>query len=43
MTSRAKQIPWMRVLVEGMVIVVSILLALALDAWWDGVKEGEAF
>jgi len=41
-TSRAKQIPWMRVLVEGMVIVVSILLALALDAWWDGVKEGEA-
>lgn len=42
MTSRAKQIPWMRVVVEGVVIVVSILLALALDAWWDGVKEREA-
>jgi hypothetical protein len=27
--------------VEGVVIVGSILLALALDAWWDGVQERE--
>ena len=42
MTSRAKQIPWARILFEGVVIVISILLALALDAWWDGVKGREA-
>jgi len=30
-----RQIPWARVLVEGVVIVASILLALAADAWWD--------
>ena len=34
------QIPWLRVFVEGVVIVGSILLALALDTWWDGVQEG---
>ena len=34
-----KQIPWLRVFVEGVMIVGSILLALALDAWWDGVQE----
>ncbi len=33
------QIPWLRVFVEGVVIVGSILLALGLDAWWDGVQE----
>jgi hypothetical protein len=33
------QIPWLRVLVEGAVIVGSILLALTADAWWDGVTE----
>ena len=37
----SKQIPWLRVFVEGLVIVGSILLALALDAWWDGVQEAE--
>ena len=26
---------WKRLLVEGVVIVVSILLAFAIDAWWD--------
>lgn len=31
----AKDIPWLRVFVEGGVIVGSILLAFALDAWWD--------
>jgi hypothetical protein len=32
---RSKDIPWLRVFVEGAVIVGSILLAFALDAWWD--------
>ena len=36
-----KQIPWLRVFVEGVVIVVSILLAFGLQAWWDGVQERE--
>ncbi len=33
------QIPWLRVFVEGVVIVGSILLAFGIDAWWDGVQE----
>ncbi len=32
-------IPWVRVLVEGAVIVGSILLAFGIDAWWDGAQE----
>ncbi len=36
-----KQIPWLRVFVEGVVIVVSILLAFGLQAWWDGRQERE--
>ena len=32
------QIPWLRVFVEGVVIVGSILLAFGIDAWWDGRK-----
>jgi hypothetical protein len=32
---RSRDIPWLRVIVEGTVIVGSILLAFALDAWWD--------
>ncbi len=35
------QIPWLRVFVEGVVIVGSILLAFGIDAWWDGVQERE--
>lgn len=31
-----RSVPWARVLVEGVVVVASILLALAADAWWDG-------
>lgn len=31
----SKDIPWLRVFVEGATIVGSILLAFALDAWWD--------
>lgn len=30
-----KRIPWLRVLLEGVVIVVSILLALGAEAWWQ--------
>jgi hypothetical protein len=33
------QIPWLRVLVEGVVIVGSILLAFGIDAAWDGRNE----
>lgn len=33
------RIPWGRVLVEGVVIVVSILLAFAIDAWWARLGE----
>ena len=34
-----EEISWPRISVEGIVIVASILLALAADAWWDGVQE----
>ena len=37
-----KDIPWMRVLVEGAVIVVSILMALGIEAWWDGSQDRSA-
>ena len=38
-----KEIPWGRVLVEGAVIVASILLAFGVDAWWAerGEKRAE--
>jgi hypothetical protein len=35
------QIPWLRVFVEGVVIVGSILLAFGIEAWWDGRIERE--
>jgi hypothetical protein len=31
-----RQVPWLRVFVEGVVIVGSILMAFGLQAWWDG-------
>lgn len=34
-----RQIPWRRILLEGAVIVVSILLAFSIDAWWDNRIE----
>lgn len=34
-------IRWSRVLLQSAVIVASILLALAADAWWDGMQERE--
>ena len=36
---RIRNIPWSRVLAEGAIIVVSILLAFAIDAWWDSRKD----
>ena len=30
-----KEIAWARIFSEGFVIVISILLAFAIDAWWD--------
>ena len=32
-------IPWFRIFAEGFVIVVSILLAFGIDAWWDERQE----
>ncbi len=32
-------INWNRLLIEGLVIVVSILLAFTIDAWWDQQRE----
>jgi hypothetical protein len=36
----SRQIPWLRVFVEGVVIVGSILLAFGIDAWWEERQEG---
>lgn len=40
----AQTIPWKRITVEAFAIVVSILLAFAIDAWWDerGERSEEA-
>ena len=34
-----RQIPWLSVFVEGVVIVGSILLAFGLQAWWEGRQQ----
>jgi hypothetical protein len=34
-----RHIPWLRIFTEGSAIVVSILLAFAIDAWWDDRKD----
>lgn len=36
------RISWSRVMVEGVVIVASILLAFGIDAWWDDANERRA-
>lgn len=33
------KIPWKRLLVEGLVIVISILLAFGIEAWWQDRQE----
>lgn len=37
MVTQSKRIPWVRIVAEGAAIVVSILLAFAIEAWWDDV------
>ena len=32
----SRSIPWPRIFAEGTIILVSILLAFWIDAWWDG-------
>ncbi len=34
-----ENIPWKRLVIEGAAVVVSILLAFAIDAWWDNRQE----
>lgn len=36
---QAQEIPWTRILVEAAAIVASILLAFAIDAWWQNRTE----
>jgi hypothetical protein len=38
-TQLKSQIPWLRVFVEGVVMVGSILLAFGIQAWWDGRQD----
>jgi hypothetical protein len=33
--NQTQEIPWRRIAVEGAAIVISILLAFSIDAWWD--------
>ena len=35
-------VPWPRIALEGAVIVISILLAFAIDAWWDDRNDRKA-
>jgi hypothetical protein len=39
MTTRS--IPWPRIFAEGVAIVVSILLAFGIQAWWEGRQESQ--
>ena len=34
-----RRVEWRSILAEGLVILLSILAAFALDAWWDGERE----
>ena len=40
--SDPSNIPWNRILVEGAAIIASILIAFAIDLWWDDRKEFES-
>jgi hypothetical protein len=37
----SRRIPWLRIVAESVAIVLSILLAFAIDAWWDERQEAE--
>ena len=38
----AQRLPWLRLFAEGIAIVVSILLAFAIQAWWEELGERRA-
>lgn len=40
--SDPSNIPWNRILVEGVAITASILIAFAIDAWWEDRQETES-
>ena len=37
--SQAQNVPWKRILIEAAAIVASILLAFAIDAWWENRRS----
>jgi hypothetical protein len=37
----SRNIPWMTISVEAVAVVMSILLAFSIDAWWTEKKENE--
>jgi hypothetical protein len=39
---KVQKIPWKRLMTEGAVIVVSILLAFAIDAWWQERQDRDS-
>jgi hypothetical protein len=39
MSNLRQPVDWNRLMLEGFVIVISILLAFAIDAWWDQQRE----
>jgi hypothetical protein len=39
--AKPEHIPWKRITVEGVAVVVSILLAFWIDAWWQGRQNQE--
>jgi hypothetical protein len=40
--TKPEHIPWKRITVEGIAVVVSILLAFGIDAWWSERQERQA-
>jgi len=39
--TKFQQIPWPRIFAEGAAIIVSILLAFWIQAWWEGLQRQE--
>ncbi len=37
--TRLDEIPWSRIIAEGGAIIVGILLAFSIDAWWEGRQQ----
>ena len=36
---KSQDVPWKRLTAEGMAIIVSILLAFGIDAWWEDRQQ----